>query len=175
MSKTRLRVVADTCVLYPPSFRDILVQLALNDEIELLLPDLVLVELENRLAKIPQVGPERAKIATQKLSATLTTVLVTPGPEANDLKILSCARDSQADVLVTQNTRHFASNTSMSVLTLSQLLATIERRNPGLMELTLSQVVERYKKPEVTLLEQLKHLERMGLEISGWRISVLTS
>lgn len=160
-------------MLYPPSFRDLIVQLAINDEFELLLPDLVLEELENALARSGRVSHDQAKFLTQKLSSAFEIVAVTDSPRSNDERILRCAEDMAADLLVTENLRDFVGMSPVAVLTLSQLFSNLERGRAGLMAETVSQVTARYQKPYRTLEQHLEHLQVMGLDVSGWYLECL--
>lgn len=160
-------------MLYPPSFRDLIVQLAINDEFELLLPDIVLDELENALARSGRVSRGQARFLTQKLSSAFEIVAVPDSLRSNDERILRFAEDVAADVLVTENLRDFVGISPVAVLTLSQLFSSLERGRAGLMAETISQVTARYQKPYRTIEQHLSHLQGMGLDTSVWSLECL--
>ncbi len=113
-----MRVLIDTCVLYPTVMREVLLGMAGQGAFTPLWSARILEEWRRTVrAKFPeQIEAAGVEIALLQSRWPLAEVRVAPGdedplflPDPDDRHVLAAAINGQADVLLTQNTRDFPS------------------------------------------------------------------
>lgn len=116
----RTRILVDTCVLYPPSVRDLVLRLAAEDVFQIRVSTGVLDELEVVLKREAGLAPD---VATAKVGAirraadalgaltpaicadrTVGDTLALPDPD--DGHLVDAALESDCDAILTFNLRH---------------------------------------------------------------------
>lgn len=169
MQRADPRVLADTNILFPTRLRDIFVQLAINSEIELLIPAGGLRELESVLFREGVLGHLAPKMISEKLSM----FEVSDGSEAlgiahttdpKDRFIAATAIRWAATHLVTYNTKDFdLSKTSISCVSPDSFLALLLSERPDQVISAVWQVRDRYKNPKIETGQFLQILENLRL------------
>ena len=115
-----MKVLIDTCVLYPTVMRQMLLGAAEHGLFIPLWSDQILGEWARAARKLGPTGEAqaRAEIALLKVRWTTNSVTWPPSlaarlwlPDANDIHVLAAAIASSADVIVTLNAADFPRNT----------------------------------------------------------------
>ena len=114
-----MKLLLDTCVLYPTVMREMLLGVAKLGHFTPLWSERILGEWERAAAKIGPEGPVQAKAEIALLRAVWprAEVVLKPGvtsrlwlPDANDIHVLSSAISGHADGIVTVNIKDFPRN-----------------------------------------------------------------
>ena len=174
-------VVYDSNVLYPNTLRDLLIRLAQSGIVQAKWTDLILDEVFTNIAKNrPDIDPEKSAILRQKMNDAVGDVLVTGYeplinavklPDPDDRHVLAAAIKGKAQVIVTDNMKHFPKS----------VLATwgIEPKRPDdfvLDQISLDakvvyacvqQIVDSRKRRPESVEDVLAQLERSGLADSA--------
>jgi predicted nucleic acid-binding protein len=114
------RLFLDTCVLYPPSIRDLLLRLAIEDAFQIRISAGVLAELESALPRQAGLAPEVARAKVQAIRAVATSLgalthtsldtstigasLALPDPD--DAHLVDAALAAKCDAIVSTNLKH---------------------------------------------------------------------
>lgn len=114
---THLVVFCDACILYPAPIRDLLMELALNDLLQLKWSYKVLNEwIENLLRNRPDLSRERLEKTIADMNNALLDCLVEDYedmeadltlPDVNDRHVLAAAIVSKSKFIVTANLKDF--------------------------------------------------------------------
>lgn len=155
--------VFDTCVLFPPTFRDVIVQLALNGCVNLRIPTVVLYELERVLSEKGHLDDVAARRATKKLAESFLRRNDIQPMNIGDEGILEYCAANQIRTLVTENVRDFPVSDRLTVLTLSEFLISLESQGLGCLSIAVTKLTSRYTRPRMTEAEYLDKLEKIGL------------
>lgn len=156
-------VVFDTCVLFPPTFRDVIVQLALNGCVNLRIPTIVLYELERVLSEKGHLDDVAARRATKKLAESFLRRTDIQPMNIGDEGILEYCASNQIRTLVTENVRDFPVSDRLTVLTFSDFLISLNSQELGCLSIAVTQLTSRYTRPRMTEVEYLDKLEKIGL------------
>jgi hypothetical protein len=156
-------VVFDTCVHFPPTLRDVVVQLALNGCINIRIPTIVLYELERVLSLKGGLDDVASRRAVKKLSqAFLRPVDIQP-MLPGDEGILEYCKLNDIRLLVTENTKDFPATPRLRVVTLGQYLLALDTEGLGCLGNATSLLATRYRNPAKTHEEILDRLEKLGI------------
>lgn len=157
-------VVFDTCVLFPPTFRDVIVQLAMNGCVNLRIPTIVLYELERVLAVKGHLDDVSARRATKKLAEAFLRRTDIQPMSVGDEGVLEYCISNQIKILVTENLKDFPESPQLQVLTFASYLRSIDSVGKGCLRNALVQLTARYRKPSMSVEELSMRLEQLGVE-----------
>lgn len=111
-----MKVLLDTCVLYPTVMREVLLGVAGQGLFSPLWSKRILGEWRRAAAKLGPEGPVQAEAEIAMITAQWPTAQVAPQhalldrlwlPDANDVHVLAAAIAGHADVIVTLNAKDF--------------------------------------------------------------------
>lgn len=114
-----MKVLLDTCVLYPTVMREVLLGVAAQGLFEPLWSDRILGEWSRAAVKLGPQGQVQADAEIAMVSAQWPKARVTPKPslldrlwlpDANDIHVLAAAIAGHADVILTVNAKDFPRN-----------------------------------------------------------------
>lgn len=114
-----MKVLLDTCVLYPTVMREVLLAVAARGLFEPLWSERILGEWVRAAAKLGPEGLVQAESEVAMVRARWPGACVTPGkalldrlwlPDANDVHVLAAAIAGHADVVLTENAKDFPRN-----------------------------------------------------------------
>lgn len=157
-------VVFDTCVLFPPTFRDVIVQLAMNGCVNLRIPTIVLYELERVLAAKGHLDDVSARRATKRLAEAFLRRTDIQPMSVGDEGVLEYCISNQIKILVTENLKDFPESPQLRVLTFANYLRSIDSVGQGCLQIALRQLTARYRQPSMSVEEISMRLERLGVE-----------
>ena len=160
-------VVFDTCVLFPPTFRDVIVQLAMNGCVNLRIPTIVLYELERVLTAKGHLDDVSARRATKKLAESFLRRTDIQPMSVGDEGVLEYCTSNQIKILVTENLKDFPESPLLKVLTFANYLRSIDSVGQGCLQIALRQLTTRYRQPSMSVEEFSMKLERLGVEGFG--------
>ena len=157
-------VVFDTCVLFPPTFRDVIVQLAMNGCVNLRIPTIVLYELERVLASKGHLDDVGARRATKRLAEAFLRRTDNQPMSVGDEGVLEYCISNQIQILVTENLKDFPKSPELTILSFVNYLRSIDSAGLGCLQVALQQLTARYRKPSMSVEEFAIKLERLGVE-----------
>lgn len=111
-----MKVLLDTCVLYPTVMREVLLGVAAQGLFEPLWSERILGEWSRAAAKLGPAGQVQADSEIAMVRAHWPNACVTPGaalldrlwlPDAADVHVLAAAIAGHADVILTENAKDF--------------------------------------------------------------------
>ncbi len=114
-----MKVLLDTCVLYPTVMREVVLGVAAQGLFEPLWSERILGEWSRAAAKLGPQGQVQADAEIAMVSAHWPKAKVTPTPslmgrlwlpDANDIHVLAAAIAGHADVILTVNAKDFPRN-----------------------------------------------------------------
>ena len=175
-----LTALFDACVLFPPSLRDLLMQLTLTGLFQARWTEEINDEWIESALKTPTPGTTRDKLErTRRLMSVVSmekNCLVTdyldliPSlqmPDPNDRHVLAAAIRSHSDVIVTKNLKHFPSDVLKGYGIMAEhpdtFLTRIINLNPGVVCVTVKMCRERKRNPPKTVEQYLADLENTEL------------
>lgn len=160
-----LVVFCDACVLYPAPIRDILMELAINDILQLKWSSRVLNEWINNLLKN---RPDLSRAQLEKTTAAMNTALLDclvenyetleaelTLPDGNDRHVLAAAIISRSKLIVTANVKDFP-NEYLSTFNIKachpdDLLLSLAKKNKERFGVSVKSSYQKLKKPPQTL------------------------
>ena len=178
----RITAFTDACVLVSPLKRNVLLTLAAAGFFQLRWSPRVLDETERAISRLRQRRglPESARDAARARRAmedAFEDALVTgfevrpadwPGlPDADDVHVIAAAVHGRADVIVTDNLRHFPATTlrplRIEARSADRFLASIVGPDPARTVAALATMRQRFRRPEITAEGLLARMEVEGL------------
>lgn len=173
---SRFTCVLDTCVLYPVDIRDLLLWFAYFElytpkwsynifrELKKVMVQkgMTIEQAERQIKRINDAFPDAMVINYQ----TLIKILKLPDPD--DRHVLAAAIKSRADLIVTNNVRHFSKDYlkefDLEVKKPDDFLTDIIDLNTETAKQAFSTMVSHRTNPELDELEMLDILRRRGLK-----------
>jgi hypothetical protein len=165
-------VVFDTCVLFPPTFRDVIVQLAMNGCVNLRIPTIVLYELERVLTAKGYLDDVSARRATKKLAESFLRRTDIQPMSVGDEGVLEYCLANKIGTLVTENIKDFSSSKQVRVLPLRQYLSEFDSGGLGCLSFAIKTLTSRYKNPAISEPEFRSKLAKLAGESA---LSALTA
>ena len=173
----------DTCVLYPSLLRDVLLEVAESGVYRALWSTAILDELESALLErfeAEQKGPEESNAAVVRLRTQMARAFpdaLVEGwepledsyqlPDPDDRHVVAAAVKGRADVIVTENLRHFPQNrlpADLEVQSADEFLLYALDLHPELARAAVARVAARTGRtgPKLSEVDILAALERSG-------------
>jgi hypothetical protein len=151
-------LVLDTCVLFPPSMRDLLLTLAALDAYSVRWSDEILTELSRTVTETyPDIDP-------QQFEATTIAAIRAAFPDAVVTGWEALVPEAEADTIVTLNVRDFAgralSERDVRVVTPGQLMLELLDDVPEFVVTAVVEMAARKHKPPMTVGDVLDALAR---------------
>ena len=165
-----MRIVLDTCVLYPPSLRDLLLTLASLEAFELRWSQEILEEFErNVLSDHPDISPKRFRSHTIAAMTTNFPDAFLRGPDTEPVAIVGVHQKDQhvaglaiatgSDTIVTQNLRHFPARAlakhGLRAISPGTLVTELDQDEPAQIDQAVQSLARRWKNPPRTVDEIL--------------------
>jgi predicted nucleic acid-binding protein len=173
--------VYDSNVPYPNTLRDLLIRLAQAGIVQAKWTDQILDEVVRNLAKNrPDIGEDKLAVLRERMNAAIADVLVTGYeplidslnlPDPDDRHVFAAAIKSKAQVIVTDNMKHFPTDALAAW--------DIEPKRPDdfvldqidldarVVYACVQQIVDSRKRRPETIEDVLTQLERSGLTESA--------
>lgn len=177
---TNFTALYDACVLYPPSLRDLLLQLAVDGLHRAKWSEKIHEEwIRNVTANKPNINTEKL-IKTKELMNTAVLDCLVIGfdeieesltlPDENDRHVLAAAIVSHSDVIVTYNLKDFPKNAIEKYGIEAQhpddfLMSLLDLNYPQVIN-SIQSIIKRLKNPPLTADQYLKRLETLHLKNS---------
>ena len=166
--------VLDTCVLFPPSMRDLLLTLAALDAYTVRWSDEILTELSRTVTETyPDIDPQQFEATTIAVMRAAFPDAVVSGWEPlvsemdndpEDRHVSAAAVTAGADTIVTLNLRDFAgralSERGVRVVTPGQLVLELLDDVPELVVTAIVEMAARKRKPPMNVGDVLDALAR---------------
>lgn len=168
--------VLDACVLYPLTFRDILLysNLVVGQLYAPIWSDEILDEMARNLIERGRLQPERAPTLIDGMNRAFPDALRNPPRElidamTNDPKdrhVLATAVHAGAQVIVTENLQDFPAEAlepyAIEAQRLDEFLSNLFSLNPTVVEQSVRYVLGRYKRPPFTTGEYLEAIAKQA-------------
>ncbi len=170
----RFGVVLDACVLYPPTLRDTLLRAAEGGLYRVHWSDEILDELRRNIIAKGNVSEVDAQDLIDEMrgyfkEATVTGYEPLLSAMANDEKdrhVLAAAVRAGAEVIVTDNNRHFPAHAldpfNVEAQTADVFLTHLFHLYPGVMERIVQQQAADYRSPPRTVEDVLGRLTKIA-------------
>lgn len=164
---------ADACVLYPAPIRDLLMESAVSDLLQLKWSKKVLGEwIENLLINRPDLERTRVENTASMMNKAILDVLVDGYeplesslnlPDPNDRHVLAAAITAKSNYIITINLKDFPQNYLDNYKIMAchpdDLFCLLAKRNPSAFLKVVKQCLCKLKKPPKTLDQYILNLK----------------
>ncbi|MBU2602676.1 MAG: PIN domain-containing protein [Actinobacteria bacterium] len=169
----------DACVLYPVDLRDLLLRLAEKGLFRVLWTDEILEEMRRNIVQNhPGLVPQRLDRTIDLMNQAFEDAIVADyhglvdamTNHVDDRHVLAAAVRGRADVIVTENLKHFPSEAcdryGIDVQSVDEFLLYAFHLAPGTVVLAMNEQVQDNRRPLQTLRDLLVRVERVAPEFA---------
>lgn len=169
-------VVYDSCVLYPNVVRDLLIRVAQAGMVQAKWTNLILDEMSRALREQRGTDPAKLERLRGLMNDSVRDVQVTGYeplievvklPDPNDRHVLAAAIKAGAQVIVTDNRKHFPAAAlaewDIEAKTADAFVLDLLGLDDRIVYACVSQIAESRRNPPETVDDVLDHMERSGL------------
>ncbi|WP_236241810.1 PIN domain-containing protein [Streptomyces sp. CC228A] len=173
-------VVYDACVLYPNVVRDLLIRVALAGMVQAKWSDQILDEMVRALHEQRGVAPDRLERLRELMNDAVRDVRVIGHeplmeglklPDPGDRHVLAAAIKAHAQVIVTDNRRHFPDEAltpwGIEAKSADSFLLDLLGLDDRVVYACVRQIAESRRNPPESVDDVLEHMERSGLRRSA--------
>jgi predicted nucleic acid-binding protein len=169
-------VVYDSCVLYPNVVRDLLIRVAQAGMVQAKWTELILDEMSRALRTQRGTDPEKLERLRRLMNGSVRDVHVTGYeplvealklPDPDDRHVLAAAIKARAQVIVTDNGKHFPAASleewSIEAKSADAFVLDLLGLDDRIVYACVSRIAESRRNPPETVDDVLNHMEHSGL------------
>jgi predicted nucleic acid-binding protein len=169
-------VVYDSCVLYPNVVRDLLIRVAQAGMVQAKWTDRILDEMSRALREQRGTEPEKLERLRGLMNDSVRDVRVTGYeplidavklPDPDDRHVLAAAIRARAQVIVTDNRKHFPATAlaewDVEAKTADGFMLDLLGLDDRIVYACINQIAESRRNPPETVGDIFNHMERSGL------------